>query len=142
APAHVRLAGIAFGEGFLDRGAGIDDGERDIRLALADIDAAGNPAGGAAEEAAGHAAEHAAKAAAAGIGIGGDDVRLDEIVGRADLAEPDILAVLQFALFFQRALHRAALHRAAAIDESEAARTLHEAAQNGFGDGELVNEPH
>ena len=75
----------------------------------------------AAEQPAANPAQEPAHAAAARIAIGRDDVGLKEIVRRLDLALAQVRSGLQLALIGHRAFHRPALHRAAAVDQAEAA---------------------
>src|SRR5213075_1428161 len=112
APADVLLAGIALGQRHVLGGAGVDEVERDRRLALLDVDAAGQRADRAAPaaEMAEDAANRRARAAAAAILVGGDDVRLHEIIRRLHLAATDVRAGLQLAIVGHRPLHRPAAH--------------------------------
>ena len=95
---------------------------------------------GAAEQAA-DALRRGADAAAARILVGGDDVGLEEIFGGLDLALAELDSGLQLALLGERPLHRPALHRAAAVDDGEAARLLDEHLDDRLGAAEVQLAP-
>ena len=128
---------------FLQRG--YDHAERHTGLALLDVDSADDAADHAsratAEQTADCAAEARADPAAARIAVGRDNVGLEEIIGGLDLALADIAAALKLAIISQRTLHRAALHRAAAVDDSETARALDEDLDDRLGAAEIELAP-
>src|SRR6201985_3663965 len=88
AEADVRLARIAFGKPFLLGGSGVDQRQCHIGFALVDVDPASDPADGICPSVrmAKNSAERRAHSAAARILVAADDIRLEEIVRRLDLA--------------------------------------------------------
>ncbi len=85
--------------------------------------------------------DRSSRAATPGIFVGADDVRLEEIVCSLDLPFSEVRAPLQLALLGERALHRAAVHRAVSIDEAEAARLLYENFDDRFGASKIELSP-
>src|SRR6185369_10565127 len=99
APADVALAEIALGESFLLGGAGVDEGQGDAGLALLDVDPTRDRSDGAAPaaEVAEDSAGDRPDVAAARIFVGADDVGLEEIIGRLDLAGAHVRPALKLA---------------------------------------------
>src|SRR6185312_15433010 len=110
APADVGLARIAFGQRLLLGGSRVDQRQGHVRFALLDVDPADQTADRStpAAEVAEKAADRRSGAAAARILVRADDVRLEEIIRRLDLAPAHVRAGLQLAAVGQRALHVAA----------------------------------
>jgi hypothetical protein len=125
------------------RRAGIDQRQGHRRFALLDVDAARHRADRAAPapKVAEDAADRRAGATAARILVGLDDVGLEQEVSRLHLALAHVRPGLQLAAVGKRALHVAALHRAVAVDQREAAGLLHEHLDDRFGRAEVVLAP-
>src|SRR5207248_10090032 len=143
APTDVGLARIAFGQRFFLGRAGVDQRQGHVGLALLDVDAAGDRTQRAtpAAEVAEHAADRRPGAAAARILVGRNDVRLEEIVRRLDLALAHVRAALQLTVVGERALHRAAVHRPVAVDHAEATRLRDEHLDDRLGAAEVQFAP-
>src|SRR5439155_25334288 len=104
APADVALARIAFGQRFFFGRPAVDQRQRDVGLALFDVDPAGKRTdrAPAAAEMAEQPADRGSSATAAAILVGADDVGLQEVIRGLNLALAVARAALQLTLVGER----------------------------------------